>query len=110
MDTTKIIELVIAAVAGGVFQKVLGPVLGLENSRIKSLTSIIDSLDKRVNDQDTKIKGLEDKIDGMNSDKYVYMERDARYKYAFEGHDMCPFHQQTGECIIVKRHQQSEGL
>lgn len=108
MDTTKIIELVIAAVAGGVFQKVLGPVLGLENSRIKSLTSIINTLDERVNAQDTKIKELETKVQDMNSDKYVYMEKNARYKYAFEGLSMCPFHQQTGECIIHDRHQQAE--
>lgn len=108
MDTTKIIELAIAAIAGGVFQKVLGPVLGLENSRIKSLTSIIDSLDKRVNDQDKKINDLEAKVADMNSDKYTYMEKNARYKYAFEGLSMCPYHQQTGQCVIHDRHQQAE--
>ena len=110
MDITKIIELAIAALAGGVFQKVLGPILGLENSRIKSLTSIIDSLDERVKSLEADLKEARGELDELKNDKYSHMEKEAIYQYALDGVKVCEQYRLTGKCPTLQRLNQTENV
>lgn len=104
ITVTEIVRYVAFAVGGGFVPSIVKIIFGLESSKIKSLTNIIDELDKRVRRLEDENTRLEKRVDSMSSERYSLLIDIGHFKYAADGMKMCPFYQQTGECIMHKRY------
>ena len=96
MDTLQVIEVIGAAVGGGVGYKILSSIFGYNTSKIKSLTDIIDTMDARMRQQDAKITAqderideLEKKVEDIKEEKISVMTELEKYKYAATFRKQC---------------------